>query len=244
MKSSFGNITAILQKSSNSKIFPKLEYLLKFDGCSKGNPGPAACGAALYQNETEIWSGSKFLGYNETNNYAEYMGLIIGLQKAVELNIKEFIENTIDIYNIRDKIDYIINKDKHFEHLLFKYNYVYEYPNNYHDNNDNNDNNIIKFDKYQLLDLLQKNDKLVVIENTNDDNKWNDNIIIIEISNLVCDKKIFIYVDLEKDENKKSQIINLDINNKIYLISHNDDVTQNYYMYILDFIKYLIEQNF
>jgi ribonuclease HI len=89
MKSSFGNITAILQKSSTIKIFPKLEYLLKFDGCSKGNPGPAACGAALYQNETEIWSGSKFLGYNETNNYAEYMGLIIGLQKAVELNIKE-----------------------------------------------------------------------------------------------------------------------------------------------------------
>lgn len=89
MKSSFGNITAILQKSSNSKIFPKLEYLLKFDGCSKGNPGLAACGAVLYQNEVEIWSGSKFLGYNETNNYAEYMGLIIGLQKAVELNIKE-----------------------------------------------------------------------------------------------------------------------------------------------------------
>jgi len=89
MKSSFGNITAILQKSSNSKIFPKLEYLLKFDGCSKGNPGLAACGAVLYQNNTEIWSGSKFLGYNETNNYAEYMGLIIGLQKTVELNIKE-----------------------------------------------------------------------------------------------------------------------------------------------------------
>ena len=89
MKSSFGNITAILQKSSNSKIFPKLEYLLRFDGCSKGNPGLAACGAVLYQNDIEIWSGSKFLGYNETNNYAEYMGLIIGLQKAVELNIKE-----------------------------------------------------------------------------------------------------------------------------------------------------------
>lgn len=89
MKSSFNNITAILQKSSNSKIFPTLEYLLKFDGCSKGNPGPSACGAVLYKNNVEFWSGSKFLGYNETNNYAEYMGLIIGLQKAIELNIKE-----------------------------------------------------------------------------------------------------------------------------------------------------------
>lgn len=88
MKSSFGNITAILHKPS-SKIFPKLEYLLKFDGCSKGNPGPSACGAVLYQNDVEIWNGSKFLGSNETNNYAEYMGLIIGLGKAAELNIKE-----------------------------------------------------------------------------------------------------------------------------------------------------------
>lgn len=87
MKSSFNNITAILHKP-NRKIFPKLEYLLKFDGCSKGNPGPSACGAVLYQNDIEIWSGSKFLGYNETNNYAEYMGLIIGLNKATELNIK------------------------------------------------------------------------------------------------------------------------------------------------------------
>lgn len=89
LKSSFGNVTAILKKSSKNKIFPKLEYLLKFDGCSKGNPGVAACGAVLYQNNIEIWSGSKFLGYNETNNYAEYMGLIFGLQKAVDLNIKE-----------------------------------------------------------------------------------------------------------------------------------------------------------
>jgi ribonuclease HI len=88
MKSSFNNITAILHKP-NRKIFPKLEYLLKFDGCSKGNPGPSACGAVLYQNDIEIWTGSKFLGYNETNNYAEYMGLIIGLNKAAELNIKE-----------------------------------------------------------------------------------------------------------------------------------------------------------
>lgn len=88
MKSSFSNITAILHKSK-PKIFPKAEYLLKFDGCSKGNPGAAACGAVLYHNDMEIWSGSKFLGYNETNNYAEYMGLIIGLTKACELNIKD-----------------------------------------------------------------------------------------------------------------------------------------------------------
>ena len=88
IKSSFIGVAAILQKY-NTKIHPKSEYLLKFDGCSKGNPGLAACGAVLYQNDIEIWTGSKFLGYKETNNYAEYMGLIIGLEKAVELNIRD-----------------------------------------------------------------------------------------------------------------------------------------------------------
>ena len=88
MRSSFTNLTALLQKQE-CKVFPKAEHLLKFDGCSKGNPGAAACGAVLYHNDIEIWAGSKFLGYNETNNYAEYMGLIIGLEKAIELNIRE-----------------------------------------------------------------------------------------------------------------------------------------------------------
>lgn len=88
MRSSFTNFTALLQKQK-TRVFPKAEYLMKFDGCSKGNPGTAACGAVLYHNDIEIWCGSKFLGYNETNNYAEYMGLIIGLEKAIELNIRE-----------------------------------------------------------------------------------------------------------------------------------------------------------
>jgi len=87
MRTSFSNISAILQK--NVKIVPKIEYLLRFDGCSKGNPGKAAAGAVIYQNEKEIWSGSRLVGYNETNNYAEYMGLIMGLNKAIELNITE-----------------------------------------------------------------------------------------------------------------------------------------------------------
>jgi len=86
MRTSFSNISAILQK--NVKIYSKIEFLLRFDGCSKGNPGKAAAGEVIYQNEKEIWSGSRLVGYNETNNYAEYMGLIMGLQKAIELNIK------------------------------------------------------------------------------------------------------------------------------------------------------------
>ena len=90
MKTGITNLSAILGKKK-PKIFPQNYYLLRFDGCSKGNPGMSAAGAVLYKNETEIWCGSKFLGYKETNNYAEYMGLIMGLSKAIEFNIHELI---------------------------------------------------------------------------------------------------------------------------------------------------------
>jgi ribonuclease HI len=79
---------------NNSKIIPAvldettLNYVLKFDGCSKGNPGPAGAGAVLYYNDVEVWSGKKFVGVKETNNCAEYCGLILGLQEAVKRNIR------------------------------------------------------------------------------------------------------------------------------------------------------------
>jgi probable phosphoglycerate mutase len=74
---------------SSSKIQIPTQYTLFFDGCSKGNPGPAGSGAVLYQGNTEIWAKSIFVGNNSTNNVAEYTGLIIGLHEAVNKNIKE-----------------------------------------------------------------------------------------------------------------------------------------------------------
>ena len=63
-------------------------YVLFFDGCSKGNPGKAGCGAVIYENNVEIFSNAVFVGKKETNNYAEYMGLIVGLENAIIKNIK------------------------------------------------------------------------------------------------------------------------------------------------------------
>lgn len=59
------------------------KYILRFDGCSKGNPGPAGAGAIIYENEKEIWSCNRFVGNKETNNVAEYNGLIIGFREAI-----------------------------------------------------------------------------------------------------------------------------------------------------------------
>lgn len=63
-------------------------YVLCFDGCSKGNPGKAGAGAVIYENNVEIWSLGFFVGEKQTNNYAEYYGMICGLEEAIKLGIE------------------------------------------------------------------------------------------------------------------------------------------------------------
>jgi len=67
------------------------EYILYFDGCSKGNPGTAGAGAVLYQKGIEIWYSAVYVGDKETNNVAEYTGLLIGLRKAVQMGISTLL---------------------------------------------------------------------------------------------------------------------------------------------------------
>ncbi len=72
----------------NPQIYPTYEYTLYFDGCSKGNPGLAGAGAALYHFNEEVWSDSMFVGTHSTNNQAEYMGLIMGLIYAEKTGVR------------------------------------------------------------------------------------------------------------------------------------------------------------
>ena len=78
-------------KIVSPKIYPEFGFVMNFDGCSKGNPGLGGAGAVIYYNNDEIWSGTFFVGEHATNNHAEYAGLILGLQQAVELNVKSLL---------------------------------------------------------------------------------------------------------------------------------------------------------
>jgi len=70
------------------KVYPSsTEFILKFDGCSKGNPGPAGIGAVIYKNNTEHWALCKYIGDKKTNNEAEYSALILGLETAIKRKI-------------------------------------------------------------------------------------------------------------------------------------------------------------
>ena len=59
------------------------------DGAARGNPGPSGAGAVLVDASGNVVDRlGKYLGI-QTNNYAEYMGLLLGLKRARELGIRE-----------------------------------------------------------------------------------------------------------------------------------------------------------
>ena len=66
-----------------------LRTRLYCDGAARGNPGPAGAGAVIVSPAGHIVAKvGKFLG-DETNNVAEYTGLILGLKRAKAMGIKE-----------------------------------------------------------------------------------------------------------------------------------------------------------
>ncbi len=63
--------------------------VMQFDGGSRGNPGPAGCGVTLTTPAGEVlYELGDYLG-THTNNYAEYSGLIRGVEAAVNLGVRK-----------------------------------------------------------------------------------------------------------------------------------------------------------
>jgi ribonuclease HI len=59
------------------------------DGAARGNPGPAGAGAVLVEPNGQVVDRiGKYLGI-QTNNFAEYMGLLLGLRRVKELGVQE-----------------------------------------------------------------------------------------------------------------------------------------------------------
>ena len=70
-------------------------FTLNSDGGARGNPGLAAIGAVIKNEQGEVvFAGGLALG-STTNNFAEYQALLFGLMKAIELGIKD-IECLLD----------------------------------------------------------------------------------------------------------------------------------------------------
>ncbi len=67
---------------------PQTRPVLFTDGASRGNPGPAAAGAAVFLGRDQVGSLSRALGI-QTNNQAEYEALILGLELVRELGFDQ-----------------------------------------------------------------------------------------------------------------------------------------------------------
>ena len=61
------------------------KFFVYTDGGARGNPGPAAIGIIIYnEDKKKIAEFSKFVG-SRTNNQAEYLAVIEALKKIVEI---------------------------------------------------------------------------------------------------------------------------------------------------------------
>lgn len=83
------------------------------DGGSRGNPGPSASGFVIMNgNEEVIHQGGLYLGIT-TNNQAEYHGVRLGLEKALEMGAKtvDFRMDSLLVVNQLTGVYKIKNRD-------------------------------------------------------------------------------------------------------------------------------------
>jgi len=70
----------------DKKFIDKIEIYC--DGCCKGNPGPSGAGVVIVCNDNILFQDGFYLGDDLTNQDAEYMAVLKGLEKAPEFCMK------------------------------------------------------------------------------------------------------------------------------------------------------------
>lgn len=129
----------------------KLEKIICYiDGSSRGNPGEAGIGIAIYdENKRQIDTISQYIG-RTSNNVAEYLAFLIALQEGIKRNVQcievlsdsELLVNQIKgIYSVKDeklRCFYILfhNLRKYFKE--FKINLIPREENKFADRLANN----------------------------------------------------------------------------------------------------------
>ncbi len=84
------------------------------DGCSKGNPGPSGAGIVIVHNDNILFEEGYFLDDNLTNQDAEYLAVLKGLEKGVEF-CREAVEIKSDSQLVIKQLNYQfrIRKERH-----------------------------------------------------------------------------------------------------------------------------------
>lgn len=89
------------------------ELIIYTDGGSRGNPGPAGFGVAVYAKDGRpLASFDKFIGVT-TNNQAEYQAVVFALEKAKEMGAKRlsfFLDSELVVRQLNGEYK-VKNKD-------------------------------------------------------------------------------------------------------------------------------------
>ena len=98
-----------------------LMYEIYCDGASRSNPGDASIGVSINKDKVEIDTIKKKIGIN-TNNVAEYLGLIAALEYCVENkvnNVRIFLDSLLVVQQVN--MEYKVKSKKlqtHYEKSL------------------------------------------------------------------------------------------------------------------------------
>ena len=96
-------------------------YEIYCDGASRSNPGDASIGVSINKDKVEIDTIKKKIGIN-TNNVAEYLGLIAALEYCVENkvnNVRIFLDSLLVVQQVN--LEYKVKSKKlqtHYEKSL------------------------------------------------------------------------------------------------------------------------------
>ena len=78
----------LVKHNNDDKITSKYDAIIYSDGGSRGNPGPSAAGFVILDYDQNILEqGGEYIGIT-TNGIAEYYGVRIALERALELGLR------------------------------------------------------------------------------------------------------------------------------------------------------------
>lgn len=108
---------------------------LNTDGGARGNPGPAAIGIVLKdENKNSIETKGIYLG-NTTNNFAEYKGILEGLKLAKIKGVTEIncfldselvVKQLLGLYKVKEETLKLLHKEvKEIEKEFIKVTYTH-----------------------------------------------------------------------------------------------------------------------
>ena len=103
----------IISADFNREQTSNEHVIIYSDGGSRGNPGPSASGFVVMNNREEVvHQGGLYLGIT-TNNQAEYHGVRLGLEKALEMGAKtvDFRMDSLLVVNQLTGVYKIKNRD-------------------------------------------------------------------------------------------------------------------------------------